>query len=197
MPYEPTPRSAAASERKRSSMMRRRRPLTLGSVVAAATVPLLAAGCGGGSRAGARIGSSSTTAITTAENRLHAYSDCMRTDGVPNFPEPNRAGGIPIKEVDALIDDLQFAAASVACEGVCGSARPSAAVAPSQCLALDTAGRLSFARCMRTHGGSRFPGPAADGDVSAAMVRAQGIDMRSPAFVRAVAERLPPPVPPT
>jgi hypothetical protein len=178
-------------------MMRRRHPLTLGAIVTAATVPLLAAGCGGGLQAGARIGSSSTTAVTTAGNRLVAYSDCMRTERVPNFPEPNRSGRIPMRKVDALIDDPQLALASVACEGVCGSARPSAAAASSQCLALDTAGRLSFARCMRTHGVTKFPGPAADGAVSAAMVRARGIDMDSPAFVRAVAECLPPPVPPT
>jgi hypothetical protein len=178
-------------------MMRRCRPLTLGAIVTAATVPLLAAGCGGGLQARARIGSSSTTAVTTARNRLVAYSDCMRTERVPNFPEPNRSGRIPMRKVDALIDDPQLALASVACEGVCGSARPSAAAASSQCLALDTAGRLSFARCMRTHGVTKFPGAAADGAVSGAMVRARGIDMNSSAFVRAVAECLPPPVPPT
>ena len=53
------------------------------------------------------------------------------------------------------------------------------------------ADELSFARCMRSHGVGRFPDPTAQGDLSVEMVQAQGIDVHSPAVLRAVQACLP------
>ena len=50
---------------------------------------------------------------------------------------------------------------------------------------------LSFARCMRGHGVSRFPDPTAQGQLTVAMVQAQGIDIHSPAVLQAVQACLP------
>ena len=50
---------------------------------------------------------------------------------------------------------------------------------------------LSFARCMRSHDVSRFPDPTAQGQLTVEMVRAQGIDVHSPAVLRAVQACLP------
>jgi hypothetical protein len=44
---------------------------------------------------------------------------------------------------------------------------------------------------MRSHGVTRFPDPTAQGDLSVAMVQAQGIDVHSPAFLRVVQACLP------
>jgi predicted dinucleotide-utilizing enzyme len=49
----------------------------------------------------------------------------------------------------------------------------------------------SFARCMRSHGLTRFPDPTAQGDLSVEMVQAQGIDVHSPAVLRVVQACLP------
>ena len=53
------------------------------------------------------------------------------------------------------------------------------------------ADELSFARCMRSHGVSRFPDPTAQGGLSVEMVEAQGIDVHSPAVLRVVQKCLP------
>ncbi len=55
-----------------------------------------------------------------------------------------------------------------------------------------TRSRIAFVSCMRAHGVTRFPYPTADGHVSVAMVRAQGINPQSPAVARVVSECLPP-----
>ena len=44
---------------------------------------------------------------------------------------------------------------------------------------------------MRSHGLIRFPDPTAHGDLSVEMVRAQGIDVHSPAVLQAVQTCLP------
>jgi hypothetical protein len=44
---------------------------------------------------------------------------------------------------------------------------------------------------MRSHGVTRFPDPTAQGDLTVAMVQAQGIDVHSPAVLRVVQACLP------
>jgi hypothetical protein len=58
--------------------------------------------------------------------------------------------------------------------------------------ARETRSRIAFARCMRTHGVRNFPYPTARGQVSVAMVKANGINPQSPAVARAAGECLPP-----
>ena len=53
------------------------------------------------------------------------------------------------------------------------------------------ADELSFARCMRSHGVSRFSDPTAQGGLSVEMVQALGIDVHSPAVLRVVQACLP------
>ncbi len=51
---------------------------------------------------------------------------------------------------------------------------------------------VSFARCMRHRAGvANFPDPTPQGQLTVAMVQAQGIDIHSPAVLRAVQECLP------
>ncbi len=80
-------------------MMRCRRPLLLSSVVAVVAFSLLAAGCGGGGSPGVANVASSTTAATTptTQNGLLAFSQCMRSHGMPNFPDPQRFVGGNVK----------------------------------------------------------------------------------------------------
>jgi hypothetical protein len=76
--------------------LRCRRPLMLASVVVVAALSLLAAGCGGGGSSGvASVASSSTAATTGGQDSLVPYSDCMRANGVLNFPDPDSSGEIP------------------------------------------------------------------------------------------------------
>jgi hypothetical protein len=175
-------------------MMRRRRLLILTSVVAVSSSSLLAAGCGGGGGS-PQIASvaSTTTAATTAPSQsgLLAFSQCMRSNGAPNFPDPRRFAGGNVK---LTIHQLgsgspHFQAAMTACNHLLpngGSVQQTAEQTRTQ-----LADELSFARCMRSHGVARFPDPTAQGQLTVEMVQAQGIDVHSPAVLRVVQACLP------
>ena len=74
--------------------MRCRRPLILVSAVAGTALSLLAAGCGGGggSPGVATVVSSATCHHDDAASGVVAYSSCMRSHGVPGFPDPTAPG---------------------------------------------------------------------------------------------------------
>lgn len=151
------------------------RSLTLTSVIAVAAVSLLAAGCGGGS---------STTAATTPTGlvALVAYSHCMRSHGVPNFPDPTGSEGIPKDKIPA--GSPQFLVASNVCEHL----MPASGLGP-QDTAPPTPSRLAgaraFARCMRARGFATFPDPTNQGQLTPEMVTAAGIDLHQPELLRA------------
>lgn len=173
--------------------MRSPRPLLLGSVVAVAASSLLAAGCGGGRSPGVASVASSTPAATTTttQNGLVAFSECMRSNGMPNFPDPQHfAGGnlkLTIHQLEA--GNPHFHTAMSACNQLLPTNRGSGETAQQQRTQL--ADELSFARCMRSHGVSRFPDPTARAGLSVEMVQAQGINVHSPAVLRAVQACLP------
>jgi hypothetical protein len=127
-------------------MMRRRRPLILASVVALAAFSLVAAGCGGGTSPGVANVASSTTATTTTQNGLVAYSRCMRSNGVPNFPDPQRVGGRSLKlTIQRLVTAPKFGPAQRAC----GHLLPDRGTWPqesAQQTRIKLADELSFAR---------------------------------------------------
>jgi hypothetical protein len=174
-------------------MMRCHRPLFLTSVVAVAAVSLLAAGCRGGGSAGvASVSSSTTAATTTTPAGLIAFSDCMRSNGAPNFPDPQRLSGGNLKLTIARLgaSSPRFRAAMSVCNQLLpNGGRGSQETAQQTRTRL--ADELSFARCMRSHGVARFPDPTAQGELSVEMVQAQGIDVRSPAVLHVVQACLP------
>jgi hypothetical protein len=167
------------------------RPLVLAAVAASS---LLAAGCGGGGSAGvAGVASSTTvTTTTTAQSGLVAFSSCMRSNGVPSFPDPQRFAGGSVKLTIRQVvgDNPRFQAALSACNHLLPTRGSEAQQTPQQ-KAAQLADELSFARCMRSHGVARFPDPTAQGDLSVAMVQAQGIDVHSPAVLQVVQTCLP------
>jgi hypothetical protein len=116
-----------------------------------------------------------------------AFSQCMRSHGVPNFPDPQHFAGGNVK---LTIHNLQPSPAAL---NACGHLLPTNG-GPSQTAQQQRrqlADELSFARCMRNHGVSRFPDPTAQGQLTVAMVEAQGIDVHSPAVLRVVQVCLP------
>lgn len=162
------------------------------SLPVVAAVALLAAGCGGGRAPGvARIASSTSTEAATRPG-LVAYAHCMRTNGVPTFPDPAAGGGITKRLVVAAAQRNQnaFNAASSTCSSLLPNGGLAAPETPQQ-QRTRLADGLSFARCMRNHGLSRFPDPNAQGELTVEMVQAQGIDVHSPAVLRIVQACLP------
>ena len=174
--------------------MRCRRPALLAAVVATAALSLLAAGCGGGksSPGVAGVGSSPDTASTpTTQNGLLAFSRCMRSHGVPSFPDPQRYAGGNVKLTlhQYGTGSPQFRTALNACDNLL----PTNGGPPetAQQTRTQVADALSFSRCMRGHGAPRFPDPTAQGQLTVEMVQGQGIDVHSTAFLRIVQGCLP------
>jgi hypothetical protein len=139
------------------------------AVLLAAGLGLLAAACGGSSGSPvAQLGStttttqssSSSTAVTsTGKNDPVAFSRCMRTNGVRNFPDPNSGGSIPKVSLQQLgVSSSQFQTAQSHCQHLLPSSGQSSAAQVQQVM-----NALSeFARCVRSHGVRNWPDPLAE-----------------------------------
>lgn len=147
------------------------RRLACAGILTALPVAALLAACGG---SGAREGQAYHRAVNAAA--------CIRTHGVPNYAEPKLVNGTIKLSFTASVNPTTPAVQTAAKK--CGY--------KAEQQAGETSSRIVFARCMRTHGVKNFPYPSAQSGVSPAMVQAEGINMQSPAVVRAVAACLPP-----
>jgi hypothetical protein len=146
------------------------------SMVALASAALLVAGCGGSSSSPgvahlssgtsggspASGGSSSPESSASAQQKMVAYAQCMRTHGVPEFPEPTE-GKLLFHSSDhnGHVTGLNPGSAQFqAAQTVCGKLAPNGGKAPSaaeQAKMQESA--LNFSKCMRSHGVPNFPDP--------------------------------------
>lgn len=140
------------------------------TIAASLGLAALAAGCGSSS--------DHTPASSGAVmSQFLALSRCMRSHGVPDFPDPTTSGGIGIvlphvgPGSDLNPDNPAYKAANKICQGLGPTAHPTTASAPK------LAAEVKVARCMRSHGVPSFPDPNGQGR----FVRSQ-LDESSPAF---------------
>ena len=147
----------------------RRRP-DVGAVQAAAVITaalaVLAAACGGAGSSATRESSSSPSAV--------AYSACMRSHGVPNYPDPDRSGSLPKPDAHQFgVSNSQLQAAQQACQHLLpntGGALNAESV--QECMQADHCPQnlvqqvlneeRRFAGCMRSHGVPNWPDPTID-----------------------------------
>ena len=139
-------------------------------MIAAVVLALLAAACSGGPSS---TGSGGSSAGGSADSlSAIAYSACMRSQGVPNYPDPDRSGQLPKGDAQQFgVSTPQYQAAQQACQHLLptggslhqeeyqcmqNSDCPSALV--QQMLTADR----ELARCMRSHGVPNFPDPTTD-----------------------------------
>lgn len=148
---------------------------TAAAIIAGAALALLATACSGGNSSS--NGSGTTSAGGSAGSRpAVAFSGCMRSHGVLNYPDPDRNGTLPKASPQQLgVSASRFNAAQRACQHLLPATGGSLTAASlQQCyLALDcpqalvqhavTAGR-GFARCMRSHGVANWPDPSIDSE---------------------------------
>jgi len=141
------------------------------AIIAAAALVLLAAGCSGspsstdpgGSRSATGSGGS-PSAGGSANSPLLAFSQCMRSRGVPDFPDP-QPGATNAKFPGAQqlgVSSSQYQAADNACQhllpaGVDDQFPP----AEVQQLLI---GMRQFSQCMRSHGVPNWPDPSVDSE---------------------------------
>jgi hypothetical protein len=128
-------------------------------VAAITAMGLLAAACtSGGSPSAEGSGGSPSAGASSGSTSAVAFSVCMRSHGVPNFPDPDSNGRIPKETLQQLgVSSSQYQAATQACAhllpGGGSGGRTQAEVQQWW------NGMLRFARCMRSHGVSNFPDP--------------------------------------
>ncbi|MGH2854580.1 MAG: hypothetical protein ACRDLF_10390 [Solirubrobacteraceae bacterium] len=182
------------------------------SVVALATVAVLLAGCGGGSSSNggiAHLGTAARSSATAGEGAaspgsgspeaaLLAFAKCMRSHGLPNFPDPS-GGGFSFRR-GAGIDPFSpaFKAGQAKCKKFQPSGGPGSGPPPS---AQTVARFLKVAQCMRRHGVPEFPDPRTSvpsnlhppagaarfviSDIEGVILVMGSIDTQSPAFTHA------------
>lgn len=154
------------------------------SLVLAGAGALALAGCGGATLpAGATNPSSSNSPI--------ALSNCMRSHGVPNFPDAT-GGGLTVTQVvggaSMTIDGITFSGpAFQAAEKACKKYLPFGGGQPPSLTASQKRRILLRAQCMRTHGVPNFPDPTfpATGGPKAPPPARSGVNPESPAFKHA------------
>jgi hypothetical protein len=183
-----------ALDRKDPRSMRRH-TLNPTPLVAAAACALLVAACGGGGSPGVASITARTTAgaATTTQTGAVAFSGCLRSHGVPNFPDPPSLGARATKPTlqQLGVSASQLAAASGACKRLLPVSDGSTPEQTAQQQRTQIADALSFAGCMRSHGVTRFPDPSAQGGLSVEMVQAQGVDVHSPEVLHVIQTCLP------
>jgi hypothetical protein len=145
------------------------------AIIATAGVALLAGACGGSS--GASNAGSANSQSPTAQPL--AFSRCMRSHGVPNFPDPNSGGVWPKSQVQLAAGNPRFQAATRACGHLLPDGGPG--VAPSSAVVQQIqADMTKFARCMRSRGVANWPDPTLDRGRAIFDPEAVGIDTNSP-----------------
>jgi hypothetical protein len=102
----------------------------------------------------AACGSSNTTSKSAHHDAFLAYSRCMRSHGVPNFPDPSPGGGIQLSSGMNPLSPA-FKAAQASCHPLLPGGGPGAAHPTAQAKAQ----MLKISECMRQHGVSGFPDP--------------------------------------
>ena len=163
----------------------------------------IATGCGGANSPAAGVAhlgssgkSSATTTGTAASSggpseqpgaQAVAFSACMRSHGVPNFPDPKistSGNGVSVRiGIPAGVNPngATFKSAQQACHKLLPEGGPSHArtIDPQE-----QAQYLKVAACVRAHGVPNFPDPTFSG--GGVHIDQQKINQRSPAFQAAV-----------
>jgi hypothetical protein len=161
-----------------------RRP-ALSIALAAASCAVAIAACGSSKSISQTSGSSSPQ---------FALAKCMRTHGVPNFPDPTMSSGgegfsilkspgspLTINGIQFVVSAPAFKSAAKTCQfgGGTGS-RPG--IPESQKIA-----QLHFAQCMREHGAPNYPDPTFPPGRGIELPTVPGLNLNSPAVEKASA----------
>ena len=137
--------------------------------LAAAAVIVLGAACGGGTTSTASAGSAALTGAPSAVG----YASCMRSHGVPSYPDPGGNGQLQKTGAQQLgVSGSRFQAAERACRPLYPASSGSFQQLLQECEATGNcpqavvqqalAAMRPFAQCMRIHGVPHFPDPTLD-----------------------------------
>jgi hypothetical protein len=134
-------------------MSRNLRPLA-----ALAMVALIGAGC---SNEPAENGSAGNTNAANSEKAVK-FAECMRDNGVSEFPDPDASGELTI---DGVLNGSSLDPSTPAWKeaiGACKDLQPPGFTGDEEVTDEEQEVRLEFAQCMRDNGVEDFPDPAKD-----------------------------------
>jgi hypothetical protein len=155
---------------------RRARVAAVITVMAAAA--LLAAACSGSPSSTGSGGSPDAGGSANSPSAV-GYTSCMRSHGVPDYPDPDSSGQLPKITATSQVgvSDSRLTAAQGACQARWPYQAPTQAQQRQQ-LTED----VKFAQCMRSHGVPNLPDPTiSDGRVEFVIsVSRDGFDPHSP-----------------
>ncbi len=145
----------------------------------------------------AACGSSSNSSASQAAKRSQAlaFANCVRSHGVPNFPDPStgQGGGIQIQQSERSGSGPSTRVNGVPVSGpafqsamqACRQYLPNGGHPSAEKTAEIKAKALAMARCMRSHGVPNFPDPqfqTGPGGGFGIRLGGAGVDPSSPAF---------------
>jgi hypothetical protein len=131
----------------------RRAPLL---IALAAVLPIMLGACGSGG-ASSDPQSAPGGSTSTAQAGVAQFAQCMRQNGVTNFPDPQNGRFVMSGSIQ---NNPHFQSAIHACQHFLG---PSGIGGNGQ----NTSAQLAFAHCMQTHGVPSFPDPPPGGAIVA------------------------------
>jgi hypothetical protein len=145
---------------------------TAAAIIATAALALLAVACSGSPPSAGPGGSPNAGGSATSTSAV-AYSHCMRSHGVPNFPDPTSSGQVPKASAQQFgVSSSQLQATQRACQHLLPVTGGSFQQQAQQCVTTGDCPRalvqqmlsagLRFARCMRSHGVPNWPDPTID-----------------------------------
>jgi hypothetical protein len=134
----------------KGNMTRKLRPLA-----ALAMVALIGAGCSNDS-------DGTDTGNDAAANQTQAvkFAECMRDNGVSEFPDPDASEGLTI---DGVLNGSSLDPSSAAWKeaiGACRDLQPPGFTGDEEVTPAEQEARLEFAQCIRDNGVDDFPDPA-------------------------------------
>ncbi len=127
--------------------MTRRRPLS-----ALAVLALIGAGCGSDAPVESGTAGGAGTRKATPRDKAVRFAECLRTNGVPDFPDPDAKGEFAY---GVSVSPAVFTKAVAACKDLQPPGSLSSRRSPEE-----QSATLRFARCMRENGVEDFPDPA-------------------------------------
>jgi hypothetical protein len=170
----PAPNSLGTAPTNGTTGCRRERPpiaWTFLAIVGTAGLAVLGTACGGPSgRDVAQLGSTTTQSSQSSQRSAAsgqesavAFARCMRSHGVPGWPDPNSYGGFDkskLTQQQLGAGKAQVGAAQRSCQHLL----PTISATQQQTQRI-VAQALRFSRCMRNHGITNFPDPDSNGGI--------------------------------
>jgi hypothetical protein len=149
------------------------RPARTAAALIAAAALTLPVACSGSPSSAGPGGSPHAGGSATSPSAV-AYSACMRSHGVPNFPDPGSNGQVPKADPQLLgVSSAQLQAAQRTCQHLYpangGTLSASSlrqcyefGICPQALVRQALTAGLKFAQCMRSHGVPNWPDPMTD-----------------------------------